>query len=259
MGDKETMQIGRQFMQGRAFYEMMSQSDQAKGLPNPPLGNEITGEITELPSFETVVTQPDYTTLLDTRRSERVYNDVPMSQEQLAFMLWSIQGVQMYRAANRIAVLRPVPSGGARHAFELYAAVRSVQGLRPGLYRYAPLQNVGEKRVSLEFIKPLEDHAASITAMLSGQSFAAKAAVVLFLSCVPYRCEWRYASASHRLMLMDAGHVGQNAMLSATALGLGSCCFAAFDQDVCDQTIGLDGTNEFTLYAVSVGECPKVS
>jgi len=147
-----------------------------------------------------------------------------------------------------------VPSGGARHPFELYVSVRDVHGLEPGLYRYAPLLHIGEKRVSIEFLKAFDDYEAQITQMLAGQSFAAKAAAVLFISCIPYRSEWRYVEAGHRIMLIDIGHIGQNAMLSAAALGLGSCCFGAYDQRACDETLGFDGTNEYTVYAVSVGE-----
>ena len=47
--------------------------------------------------------------------------------------------------------------------------------------------------------------------------------------------------------------VGQNAMLSAAALGLGSCCMAAYDQQVCDNVIGLDGVDEYVVYGIAVG------
>jgi SagB-type dehydrogenase family enzyme len=75
----------------------------------------------------------------------------------------------------------------------------------------------------------------------------------LFFTCLPYRGEWRYAEMAHRVMLIDLGHVGQNVMLSAAALGMGSCCFAAFDSTQCDKALGVDGFDEYTVYAVSVG------
>ena len=244
---------GRKFMQSPKFGEVMSASDQSKGIEHPPHSKEAVGEVVELPAFDGVITRDSYAELLDIRRSERVYSQTAMTQEQLAFMLWSMQGIQKYRAENRVAVLRPVASAGCRHPFELYAAVRDVVGLKPGLYRYAPMLNVGEKKVSLEYIKPLEDYDALVTRMLAGQAFAAKAPVMLFLTCVPYRGEWRYVEASHRAMLVDLGHVGQNAMLSAAALGLGSCCFGAYDQQLCDEVLGADGIDEYMVYGVSVG------
>jgi len=174
-----------------------------------------------------------------------------MSQQQLAFMLWSAQGVRSYR--GNVATFRVVPSGGARHPFETYISVQNVDGLKPGWYRYLPLENVGNKCVHIEWLGEIEDYKGTISSMLAGQTWAAEAPVVLFYSCIPYRAEWRYVEAAHRVMLIDLGHLGQNVMLSAEALGLGSCCMAAFNQELCDNALGFDGINEYIVYAVSVG------
>jgi len=228
----------------------MGESDQSKGIDPPPLSHPIKGEVITLPAFDNVLTAPDYMQLLDTRRSLRNYADIPMTQAQLAFMLWSTQGVQGKRG---VSTIRTVPSGGARHPFEAYIAVQSVEGLEPGLYRYLPMENIGEKTVKIEGLGPIDNYKEKITAMLAGQAWAAKAPIVLFYTCVPYRAEWRYVHAAHRVVLIDLGHLGQNAMLSAVALGLGSCCMAAYNQQLCDETLGLDGLGEYTVYAVSVG------
>jgi len=228
----------------------MEASDQSKGIDPPPLSNPITGEVITLPAFDGVLTTPDYMQLLDTRRSLRNYSDKPMTQAQLAFMLWSTQGVQGKRG---VSTFRTVPSGGARHPFETYIAVQAVEGLQPGLYRYLPIENMEEKIAAIEYLGPIDEYKEKITAMLAGQAWASKAPIVLFYSCVPYRAEWRYVQAAHRVVLIDLGHLGQNAMLSAVALGLGSCCMAAFDQQLCDETLGFDGLNEYTVYAISVG------
>lgn len=249
----EQYKDNRAFMKCPDFKAVMSQGDQEKGLPQPPLEKDMSGERIELPVFDRAVVQADYTTLLDIRRSERAYADCPASQEQLAYLLWSVQGVQEIRGSKRYATFRPVPSGGARHPFEVYILVRNVEGLKPGLYHYLPLEQVGEKRSVIEFLRPIDDIAATITETLAGQGWAASASFVLYFSCLPYRGEWRYGQAAHRVMLIDAGHVGQNTMLSAAALGLGSCCVAAYDAEKCDTLLDLDGDNEFTVYAVPVG------
>jgi len=83
------------------------------------------------------------------------------------------------------------------------------------------------------------------------------ASVILLLSCVPYIKEWRYGYLAHRPILMDLGHVGQNIMFSSTAMGLGSCCYAAYDQDLCDKILGIDGQEEFTVYVCAVGNICK--
>jgi len=234
--------------------EIMAKSDQTKGIAAPPHSKARTGEVITLPSFKGVLKDISYEELLDMRRSERVYKDEPISGEQLAFMLWSTQGIQDFRGHNNVATLRPAPSGGARHPFELYIAVRSVTGLEPGFYRYLPLENVGKKDVAIEFIGSFEDdYHKQMKALLMGQTWGVHASVVLFYSCVPYKSEWRYVEASHRVVLIDLGHVGQNAMLSAVALGLGSCCLAAYDQKLCDEALGLNGIDEYTVYAIPVG------
>lgn len=105
----------------------------------------------------------------------------------------------------------------------------------------------------LEFLNPVQDLPAVISSSLEGQSWASKAGVIFYLSFVPYRCEWRYGIWAHRVALIDAGHVGQNLYLACAALGLGTCAIAAFDMQVCDSLFGLDGEEEFTVYASPVG------
>ena len=245
------MEKNRRSMHCPPFKEGMENSDQANGVPAPDFGKPIKGELITLPSFENVATVPAYSDLLDIRRSIRSYASKPMTQAQLAFMLWSTQGIQCYR--NEVATFRTVPSGGARHPFETYITVKSVEGLSPGLYHYLPTENIGEKLVTIERLGDLPDYDKLITDMTAGQAWAAKAPVVLVHTCIPYKGEWRYKEMSHRVMLIDLGHLGQNAMLSAAALGLGSCCMAAYDQKACDKAVGVDGIDEYTVYAVSVG------
>ncbi|MCL2400578.1 MAG: SagB/ThcOx family dehydrogenase [Defluviitaleaceae bacterium] len=248
----------RDFMKCPILGEAMKVSDQSKGLPHPPHGKMVDTPLITLQSFNEEHNNPikagDYSTLLDIRRSVRTYGKtVTMTQAQLAFLLYSTQGIQEYRGKNEAFTLRTVPSGGCRHPFETYIAVRNVEDLQPGIYYYSPMAYVGEKKVAITFLETLEDYENRITQMLAGQSWAANAPVVLFLTCVPYRSEWRYEKHSHRVMLIDLGHVGQNIMLSAAAMGLGSCCMAAYDQDLCDKALNLDGVDEYMVYAASVG------
>ena len=249
----DEMTRNRMFMKCPDLSEEGPKTDQELKLPQPPLEKAAAGEIIELPAFEDAVKHAAYTDLLDIRRSERAYTGVPATQAQLAFLLWTTQGVQAIRGSNRYAGLRPVPSGGARHPFEVYVAALNVEGLEQGFYHYLPLERVGEKRAAAEFLPALKITDGMVTEMLAGQGWAEKAAFILFFSCLPYRGEWRYREMAHRVMLIDLGHAGQNAMLSAAALGLGSCCLAAYDAAKCDAALGLDGVNEYTVYAVTVG------
>jgi len=221
---------GRAFMHSPHFAEAMQNSREAMQIAQPALGHPVSGRLIELPTFDHLGKAP-YTELLDTRRSERKFTQKAITQEQLAFLLWSAQGVQEVRGNKRFATFRPVPCGGARHPFETYIAVQQVEGLEAGLYRYVPMEHVGEKRVAIEYIGGFTDYETRIPAAFSDQTWAAKSSVSLFFSAVPSRTEWRYAEASHRLMLIDVGHVGQNVMLSAVALGLGSAALQPMIRD----------------------------
>jgi len=251
----DAINSNRDYMKCPDFSQVRGKSDQEKDLTQPPLSKEPEKEVIILSaSFDDAVYCDSYSELLDIRRSERVYDrNAAMSKEQLAFLLWSTQGIQEIRGKN-YATLRPAPSGGARHPFETYFIVRNVEGLEAGLYHYLPLENVGEKQVAVEFIGEFTNYAERITEMLAGQKWAIDAPVIVFYSCVAYRAEWRYSSAAHRVVLIDLGHVGQNFMLSAAAMGLGSCCMAAYNQKACDEALGLDGYEEYMVYACSVGK-----
>jgi len=251
----ETIDFNRDSMKCPDFSTVMFTSDQQKELPQPPLSKGTERETIILSdNFDDVSSVDSYKELLDIRRSERVYDrDAVMTKDQLAFVLWSTQGIQEIRGHN-YATLRPAPSGGARHPFETYFIARNVEGLEPGLYHYLPLENVGEKIVKVEFLCEFPNYDERVTEMLAGQKWAVDAPVVVFYSCVAYRAEWRYNIAAHRVVLIDLGHVGQNFMLSAAAIGMGSCCMAAYNQKACDEALGLDGYEEYMVYACSVGK-----
>ena len=246
---KKLITEGRDFMKSdhNNAYDTF-ETDQDLKLPQPQLVKApMRDQALELPrNFEDLDLQQDIIKLLSNRKSSRVYTQQPISLLQLAFLLWATQGIKDIRGKS-YATLRTVPSGGARHGFETYLLVQHVEGLQPGAYHYLPITH------QLEFLHPVENLRETISTSLEEQSWASKASAIFYWSFVPYRCEWRYGIWAHRPALMDAGHVGQNLYLACTALGLGTCAIAAFDMKVCDAIFGLDGEEEFTVYAAPVG------
>jgi SagB-type dehydrogenase family enzyme len=244
---REGIQANRNFMKS-GFGVIEYESDQKKGLQQPPLSKPArNGELILLTKeFAGVVKATDYLSLLEERKSSRVYKEEPLTLEQLAFLLWTTQGVKGIRGSS-YATLRPVPSAGARHPFETYLAVRHVGGLEQGIYHYLPIEH------ALEFVTAVDGLEEAISRSLCDQSWAAKAPVTFYYSVVPYRSEWRYSVSSHRVMLLDAGHVMQNLYLSSQAIGCGTCAIAAFDQAFVDRMLQLDGEEEFVVYAAPVG------
>jgi SagB-type dehydrogenase family enzyme len=232
------------------FPELLKvESDQKLGKPQPPLSKAVPegAQTLALPPVDTaVLTERDLYICLKQRRSRRNWAAGDLALEELSFLLWATQGVQRVFGRN-YSTFRPVPSGGARHPFETYLAVSLVQGLTSGLYRYAPLEH------ALCLIRETGDLARPITDATLGQDFIGSAPVVFIWSCVPYRGEWRYHIAAHKIMLLDAGHLCQNLYLACEAIGCGTCAIAAYDQRMMDALIGVDGDEEFVVYLAPVG------
>ncbi len=247
----EMLRQGRQFTKCDMSVEGFV-SDQSMKKPQPPLYKApMRGSAVRLPrDFSSLPLKTDYAALVAARQSRRVYNGAGMSLEELSFLLWVAQGVKSIRGKG-YATLRTVPSGGARHPFEAYFVANRVEGLAPGAYHYLPETH------AVECLAPMENAFDTVTAMLSGQRWGAKADVVFFFSLVPYRAEWRYGIYAHRIVLMDIGHAGQALYMAAEALGFGSCGIGAFDQAACDGVFGLDGAEEYTVYAQPVGRYDK--
>lgn len=243
----------RDFMKGEREddpYLEEFESDQDLKRPQPPLVKapmSCEAARVSLPrDFSGVPMKDGLIALMRDRRSARVYTQESMTLEQLSFLLWATQGVKGLRGKS-YATLRTVPCGGARHEFETYLLLRQVDGLRPGAYHYLPMEH------ALEYLHPEEHLEQAISDSLVGQSWAAKANVVFYWAAVPYRAEWRYGIYAHRNILIDVGHVGQNLYLACTGLGLGTCGIGAFSHACCNQLFGLDGDEEFVVYAAPVG------
>jgi SagB-type dehydrogenase family enzyme len=227
-----------------------SATAQSSGLPPPPAQKPVhpNAQTVALPGpdrFDTICAA-SLLRVLRSRRSIRRYADTPLSLEELAFLLWATQGVT--ERQGDMATFRPVPSAGARHAFETYLYCRKVEMLEEGIYRYLPMEH------SLLFEFTEQGLATHIAEACFGQRFVGQGAVTFFWSVIPYRMEWRYGPAAHRVLPMDVGHVCQNLYLSAEAIGAGVCAVAAYDQEVLDALLRLDGEEEFVIYLATVGK-----
>lgn len=239
--------IGQEFME-KTKYQYLGESDQDKGLPQPPLAWEAQGEeVIALPSPESIEVPPlDITAAFAQRKTWRKYVDEPMSLSELAYLLWQTQGVR--KITNRPATMRTVPSAGARHPFETFLLVNRVQGLRPGLYRYLAL----EHKLA---VMNLDAHISQrIEADCGEQPYVSNSAVTFIWVADIYRSVYRYQDRAYRYVLLDAGHVCQNLYLAVTPIGCGCCAIGAFDDDRINNTLGLNGVDQFVVYAATVGK-----
>lgn len=246
-------QIDQLIKTGRDFMKMPIedpevQSDQEKKLPQPPLVKApMRTDAIDLPiDFDKLPIKSDFLKIINDRRSDRVFTNETVSLLALSYLLWCAQGIKEIRGQN-YATIRTVACGGARHQFETYLALQNVEGLKDGLYHYLPMTH------QVEFLSLKEEPHAFIEEALAGQAWAAKANINLFLSVVPYRCEWRYGIYAHRVALIDAGHISQNLYLAATSIGLGGCGVGYINQAVLDEAFELNGQEEYIFYAFPIG------
>jgi len=228
-----------------------SATDQSREIDPPPLEKpfaEGTERITLISpgSGWNLIPRIDLTQAIRNRRSRRTYRNESLPVEELSFLLWATQGIS--RRIDDGHAFRTVPSAGCRHAIETYLCVLNVAGVDRGLYRYLPL----EHQILLECT---DDRLAQrIVTAAFGQSSPGKAAVTFIWTAVPYRMEWRYGGAAHKVIALDAGHVCQNLYLACEAIGAGTCAMAAYDQEEMDRLVGVDGTDEFVIYLAPVGK-----
>ncbi|MCL2340729.1 MAG: nitroreductase family protein, partial [Proteobacteria bacterium] len=63
----------------------------------------------------------------------------------------------------------------------------------------------------------------------------------------------KYGDRGLRYVFLDAGHICENLLLAAGAIGGGGCPVAAFFDEEVDAIVGIDGEEETALYLASVG------
>ncbi len=211
--------------------------------PSPPGAKKIT--LTSFGKWENI-RNVSVEEAIRLRKSHRSFTKDSMKLDELSFLLWATQGVRK-KESERVC-FRTVPSAGCRHALETYLAVFRVEGLDRGIFRYLPLSH---ELIFIQSCKNLEEKVAISTL---GQNFCSEGAVTFYWTAIPERMEWRYSSASYKVILLDAGHVCQNLYMACQAVGAGTCAIAAYDQERADEMLGLNGLDEFVIYIAPVGK-----
>jgi SagB-type dehydrogenase family enzyme len=227
-----------------------SQTDQSRGAPPPPIEKPYAADgerIDLVPNGKWAgISAIDLISAIQNRSSHRQFTAEPLSLDEVSFLLWATQGIR--KKADGATAMRTVPSAGCRHALETYLCVLNVARLEPGIYRYLPMEH------QLLVVSRAPGLAKKITAATLNQSFIGKAPLTFIWTTIPYRMEWRYGIAAHKVIALDAGHVCQNLYLASSAINAGTCAVAAYHQKLMDDLLGIDGENEFTLYLAPVGK-----
>lgn len=248
---KQAHERGRYFLKDSIRLSVdFSSTDQSRGLPAPPIEKPCPPGAARLPLPPVGRWQGigsiDLTAAIAGRQSHRRFRPEPLTLDELSYLLWATQGVRARPSAY--SALRTVPSAGCRHAFETYVCALAVQGLAVAVYRYLPLAH------ELVLERQMERLGERLGAAALRQTFVGRAAATFVWSAIPYRMEWRYGAAAHKVIALDAGHVCQNLYLACAAIGAGTCAVAAYHQQQMDDLLGLDGEEEFVIYLAPVGK-----
>jgi SagB-type dehydrogenase family enzyme len=227
-----------------------SATDQSWGRQAPPLQKPVPADgkrIDLAPAHDWKgIGYVDITAAIAERQSIRQFTHEPLALDELSYLLWAIQGIRAM--ASPSTAFRTVPSAGCRHSFETYVCAMNVAGTVRGIYRYLPVEH------QLLLVSEVPDLGPRIAQAALGQPFVGRSAVTFVWTTLPYRMEWRYGLAAHKVIAIDIGHVCQNLYLACAAIRAGTCAVAAYDQQAMDELLGVDGKDEFALYLAPVGK-----
>lgn len=176
------------------------------------------------------------------RRSERVHTGDALSLAQLAAILRAGYGVT--GSGPEGVPLRSVPSGGALYPLDLYVATSHVEGLGCDIHHYDPLRDALERARSFA---PSE-----LERLTPDPSAIRDAAAIVFAAAVFWRARFKYGQRGYRFALLEAGHVAQNILLAATALGLASVPLGGFFDRQVNEFLDLDGLHDAALYVLPI-------
>ena len=172
-------------------------------------------------------------TALKLRRSIRSFKKDDLTDQELAQLLWAAQGLTDKQG------FRTAPLAGAVYPLEIYVIKEA------GVFHYLPETH----SLTLE-VK--EDRRPALAAAASGQNFIIEAPVSLVIAALFKKIEGSYRERARQYTYQESGHVAQNILLQATALGLGGVPVGAFNEKEVNTACTLPA--ELTpLYIIPIG------
>ena len=185
--------------------------------------------------------------MLKLRQSRRDHHLRPLPLVALGRLLYCSYGARGYRKIEgQWTYDRPAPSAGGLYPLEIYIATQMVEGLTDAIYHYDARAHQLELRCTGQFHSALAD-------MTIGQDMIRDANLVILISAIFHRTMWKYGQRGYRYVFLDAGHLGQNFYLVATALGLGPVAIGGFFDEEINRLVGLPDDEE-VIYLLCVGQ-----
>jgi SagB-type dehydrogenase family enzyme len=180
------------------------------------------------------------------RRTNRTSSGHALSMAELGKCLYAGLGIVGF--TEGVAGLLPIsmtPSGGARNPFEAFVILKRGSDLNQGIYHYSALEH------SLNPLNTKLD--VELSSLFANQEWMDQMAAVVVLVGVFERTMWKYPDPNaYRVIMIEAGHIVQNAMLAATELGLCACPTAALSHKKLGELFHLEDITHVPLYAFTL-------
>jgi SagB-type dehydrogenase family enzyme len=145
------------------------------------------------------------------RRSWREFASQPLSLTEIGQLCWAAQGV-----TDRNQGYRTAPSAGALFPVTVFVVVEN------GVYEYEPRNH------QLRLIHS-SDTRAELQAAALDQACIGTAPCCMVIALDLLRTASKYGRRAERYGLLEAGHIAQNVLLQAIALGLAGVPVGAFE------------------------------
>ncbi|MCL4382423.1 MAG: SagB/ThcOx family dehydrogenase [Patescibacteria group bacterium] len=175
------------------------------------------------------------------RSSIRDFSNESLSQNVFSSLLFYSFG-QRKEKNNRF-----YPSAGARYPIEVYPVILNINNLNKGIYHYNVISH------SLEYLWTGKNFESNIFSCFD-QPWIKHAALLLLFTSVFWRSEMKYSLRGYRFVMIDAGHMSQNAYLVSTSLKLGCCAIGGFLDDKINNLLDIDGIEESTIMVLAIGK-----
>lgn len=198
----------------------------------------------------------DLRSVLSQRRTRRSFTGRSISLQKLSTLLGFGCGKTGTKALDEFddeqLSFRTYPSAGGLYPVEVYPVViRGGPELDSGLYHY-----VSESHS----LRRLRDGREGFTdrvrdLFLQNQTIDIEnSALLLLLTGAFWRSKAKYGPRGYRFVLQESGHLLQNVLLSAEAIGLGVHPIGGGDEPAQNDFLEIDGVDEAVIYAALIGE-----
>ena len=169
------------------------------------------------------------TEALARRRSMRTFTAKPLTQAEISQLLWAAQGITDDKGH------RTAPSASAQYYLHVYLASPTVSS---STFQRPPAQEAAKRRSACQTFRAAVGKTARFVLVIAGEY---------------ERATEKYgADKGPRVTNLEAGHIAENVLLQATALGLGAVPVGGFEpKDV--QKVASLPAQQTPIYLLPIG------